>query len=181
MHTHIGVIQEDASLAFTRPTKPQVKASRRIWRGECVMTTVAFTHNKLEGNYTVGFQFDQRLVNLIKAVVPGYARSWSAPTKRWLVSDSYADALAKAMTNLGYTVVGIRTESAKARTAADAPRADQSQWARTLFHRVGPTRVVPVYRALSRIVHPDTATGDTKLQQELNDAYGELAPKGAHQ
>jgi hypothetical protein len=35
-------------------------------------------------------------------------------------------------------------------------------------------RVTPVYRALSRVVHPDTATGDTRLQQELNDAYGDL-------
>ena len=35
--------------------------------GVPVVTTVAF---KLEGSYTVGFKFDQQLVDLIKAVVP---------------------------------------------------------------------------------------------------------------
>ena len=43
----------------------------------------------------------------------------------------------------------------------------------TLFDKVGPARSQPVYRALTKILHGDDNrdTGDSRLQQQLNDAY----------
>lgn len=47
-----------------------------------------------------------------------------------------------------------------------------------LLAAVGPARVTAVHRALTKVLHPDTPTGDTALQQQLNDAVAAVT-KGA--
>ena len=50
-----------------------------------------------------------------------------------------------------------------------------TSWAHALFRQVGLDRREPVFRALTRVLHPDNqSTGDNTLQRQLNDAYGEL-------
>ncbi len=46
----------------------------------------------------------------------------------------------------------------------------EPQWAQIMFRRVGHHGADAVYRALSRVLHPDSPTGDTSLQRELNEA-----------
>jgi hypothetical protein len=59
---------------------------------------------------------------------------------------------------------------------ADTRTPDTAQWAHALLRRVGPLRREPVFRALTRILHPDNpATGDAVLQRELNTARDQLA------
>jgi hypothetical protein len=53
-------------------------------------------------------------------------------------------------------------------------RNDYDRWAKLLFQAVGPDRAEAVYRALAKVLHPDTPTGDTRLQQQLNAAYSKL-------
>jgi hypothetical protein len=51
------------------------------------------------------------------------------------------------------------------------PRSSPSNdWAHSLFRAVGPDRAEAVYKALSRVLHPDTPTGDHQLMQQLNEA-----------
>lgn len=44
-------------------------------------------------------------------------------------------------------------------------------WAASLFTAVGPDRVHLIYRAMSKVLHPDVENGDHRLMQELNCAY----------
>ena len=67
------------------------------------------------------------------------------------------------MAALGFLITGIESAGG-----------DLSDWARILFRRVGPARAGPVFRSLSRGLHPDVATGDAQLQRELNAAHAEL-------
>jgi hypothetical protein len=128
------------------------------------MSTVTFTRHG--GIYAVRFRYDPVLVELVKDVVPSYARSWQSPTKHWTVDVEYARELASAIRAAGHRVVGF---DASSKTASDP-----TQWAKDLFVRVGPNRVDPVHRALTKVLHPDTDTGDGRLQQELNDARADL-------
>ncbi|WP_280271878.1 hypothetical protein [Nocardia wallacei] len=56
---------------------------------------------------------------------------------------------------------------------ASAPPASGS-WAEQLFTAVGESRIDAVFKAMSRCLHPDVKTGDTRLMQQLNDARGRL-------
>jgi len=126
--------------------------------------TVVF--DRVGNGYTVRFPYDALLVELLKSRVPSYARTWDKTGKQWTVDADWYQPLAAAMRAVGCTVVGL-----------DAPRQqahDGKDWARALFTAVGPARVPAVHRALSKVLHPDTATGCTVLQRELNDARAEL-------
>jgi hypothetical protein len=133
------------------------------------MTTVMFTPSP--DGHIVRFAYDPTIVATIKQTVPSYARAWRPATRTWLIDSGWASVLADTLRVLGHTVTGL-----------DDPRRDDRRcdcggdagWARALFRRVGPTRAGLVFRALSRILHPDTDTGDTQLQRELNAAHAEL-------
>ena len=124
--------------------------------------TAAVRFDRFGDQYVIRFSFDPTIVALIKTI-PVYARSWNPDTKVWRISDVYAEQLAADMSRLGYLVTGLEP--------ADR---DDSDWARILFRRVGPNRAGPIFRSLSRVLHPDTATGDAQLQLELNAAHAEL-------
>jgi hypothetical protein len=134
------------------------------------MTAVMFT--AVRDGHVVQFAYDPAVVATIKQTVPSYARAWRPATKTWLIDPFWAPVLADTLRCYGHTITGLDDRRRDDRQCDCGGDAD---WARTLFRRVGPIRRGPVFRALSRILHPDTATGDTQLQRELNTAHAELS------
>ncbi len=132
------------------------------------MTSVVFTPG-LDG-HTIRFPYDPTVVAAIKATVPSYARSWNPHTRAWLIGPFWASVLADTLRCHGHTVTGLRSPPRYVHT-------DDSDWARMLFRRVGPNRAGPIFRSLSRILHPDVAGGDAQLQRELNLAHAELSQR----
>jgi hypothetical protein len=134
------------------------------------MTVVRFERHG--DQYTVAFRYDANLVDLVKTI-PAYARSWNSVTREWVVDSSYAVWLAGAMRQFGHNVTGIIEPPRAPR--AQQHRDNTTNWARLLFVAVGRDRAEPVFRALTRILHPDNpATGDAQLQLDLNNARDEL-------
>ena len=128
------------------------------------MTTVMFT--RAGAVYTVRFDYNAAVVELLKSTVPAHARTWDKTGKQWAVDADWYQRLAAAMRAAGCTVVGLDDTRQQAH--------DGKEWAHTLFTAVGPARVPAVHRALTKVLHPDTATGCPVLQRELNDARAEL-------
>jgi hypothetical protein len=135
------------------------------------MSTILFTRHGT--TFTVQFRYDAAVIELLKAAVPGHARSWNPATKEWTVRATHAEQLAKALRATGHQVIGIGPPRTDPPPRAGGPILDTAQWARILFRRVGPNRREPVFRALTRILHPDVG-GDHRLMQELNVAREEL-------
>ncbi len=136
------------------------------------MTVVMFTPGS--GGHVVRFAYDPAVVATIKATVPSYARSWQPATRTWLIDPGWAPVLADTLRCYGHTITGLddrRRDDRRCDCGGD------TGWARTLFRAVGPTRHGPVYRALSRVLHPDTDSGDVQLQRELDAAHAELLPQ----
>lgn len=129
------------------------------------MTTIRITPNG-DGWSTVAFKYDPDVIDMIKTF-PASWRRWNPATKTWSF-DTYASGeLAVLLMQYGHTVIepGRRSQPPPPRSA---PRGDT--WADALMMAVGPERVEPVHRVLTRVLHPDVATGDTVLMQQLNTA-----------
>ena len=126
------------------------------------MTAVKF--EKCGPQYAVRFPYNPTVVDALKSSVPAWARTWKPNTKEWIVDATYGPGLAADLKSIGCTVIGLET--------APPPKSasPQSDWAQALFCRVGATRVDEVFRALSKVFHPDRPSGDAVLQRELTDA-----------
>ena len=133
------------------------------------MATIRFTTAAADVGYDVQFAFDRQVVELIKQTVPSSCRTWSQARRRWFVDAAWAPMLAAELRRRGHTVVGLEEHRRERVTHHDG-----RGWADSLFAAVGPGRATAVYRSLSRILHPDVATGDTTLQHQLNVAYSEI-------
>lgn len=110
----------------------------------------------------VHFKYDKDVIAIIKTI-PADCRSWNAEGKYWTVKSGKTDELATALRDAGHSVLGV--------SSSPAQRSIGCNWAQEMFRAVGPQRAPMVHRALTKILHPDTSTGDCLLQQQLNDAY----------
>ena len=112
------------------------------------MTTVLFRRGG--DRYTVKFSYDPALVELLKDTVPAWVRSWDPTTKEWTVAAEFGRTLASAIEQAGHRTVGLDESRAAV---------DRAGWAEALLDAVGPTRHEPVFRALTKVLHPDAPTG----------------------
>ena len=131
------------------------------------MTAVRF--DRRGDVHAVTFAYDPMIVELLKASVPSFVRSWNPVRREWLILEPvYATQFADTLRRLGHTIVGLD----------DPPKphhgSDSAGWARAVFQRVGSSRAPLAYKLLSRLCHPDHG-GDHQLQVELNQAFGELS------
>jgi hypothetical protein len=123
-----------------------------------------------DGRHSVRFKYDPTVVATIKHTVPGYARAWSAHTRCWFIDPDWSHVLAAELRRHGHTVTGVDEPPPRQVHHNDA------NWAHALFRRCGSARTEPVFKALTRVLHPDVAiTGDTTLMRELIDARNELS------
>ncbi|MCB1258664.1 MAG: hypothetical protein KDB26_16245 [Microthrixaceae bacterium] len=106
----------------------------------------------------VAFRYDPAVIEKMRTVPSAH---WNPSIRQWVVSAQFATPLRVALQ---------QWEVAWAGTAPSAPSNGAVSWAEALFTAVGSDRREAVFRALSKVLHPDTATGDTVLMQTLLEA-----------
>ena len=136
------------------------------------MASVIFARD--DDSYTVRFDYDPGVVALLEDI-PHFARRWRPATRSWWIFGYYAGYLASELDAHGHTLTGIDPtrwrRHGNQHNGAEHNGDAGDDWAKALFTRVGPKRADAVFKALTRILHPDNAdTGDTDLQRQLNDA-----------
>lgn len=132
------------------------------------MSTIRATPDT--GGTRLTFPYDPDVIALVKTV-PGHRRRYSATTKAWWIASTEITSLIGVLESAGHRVVGWTATS----TPPPPPRSTGQNWADTLLTAVGPTRTEAVFRALTKVLHPDVATGDTVLTQQLNSARDRMA------
>jgi hypothetical protein len=134
-----------------------------------------------DDNYTVRFDYDLEVVAILEDI-PHFARTWRPATRSWWIFGYYAGYLVSELDAHGHTVIGLdpthwRRHGSRHNGAQHNGDAGDG-WAKAVFARVGPERADAVFKALTRVLHPDNvATGDAALQRELNDARAEMDKK----
>lgn len=138
------------------------------------MTTVHITTDPLSGTHArVAFPYNPELVDLLKLAVPSYGRHWNPAAKVWTISSLHVGDFISYARRAGHHVMDLRGDGGqKRRTDHDhyGSSATPHGWAESLLAAVGPEREDAVFKALTRVLHPDTATGSTELMQQLNRA-----------
>jgi hypothetical protein len=134
--------------------------------------SAAVRFQRVGADYAVKFRYDPDAVALVKAL-PTWARRWDPLTKAWYIDVGHAEELAADFAEIGYLVVGLE-RSRTGNGACNGACAHSGDIFAQLLRHVGNDRSERVFKALTRILHPDTAGGDGRLQQQLNDAYRTL-------
>lgn len=136
--------------------------------------------------WTIAFSYDPKLVTLLKDTI--CFRYWNKGRKVWIVernviSQGDIAAFIQLAEKLSHKVVDRRTKESFDFTRnyrkkkappppppPPPPLKGADTWADTLFRAVGPDREEVVFKALTKILHPDVKTGDEKLMKQLNQA-----------
>lgn len=124
---------------------------------------VTATYHADDEMWAVAFRYHAALVDMVKASCPPWCdRWWDAETRCWWIDPHGYGYVAEAFRREGVVI----TENGDEVT----PTAEETAWADALFAAVGPERIEAVFRALTRVLHPDAPTGNHDLMQQLNRA-----------
>ena len=119
--------------------------------------------------YAVRWDYNEPMVDAIKQYVPSRLRRWQPAHKRWVVTAAALDTVcALADAYCGGWVEVVRADGPPAATAAADAYAVLH-----LLPTAPPAVVKAVYKALSKLEHPDRG-GDTAQMQRINAAYHRL-------
>jgi hypothetical protein len=111
---------------------------------------------------TVRFNYDPEAVEIMKSVP---VHRWSREDKRWTTEASWVELLAKRFTEKGYAVAIDGEVWRPPDPKVLAPPLEA-------FFRALPAHLRgPAYKALVRVLHPDTG-GDNEWMKQLNKAAG---------
>ena len=116
--------------------------------------------------WSVRFRYNEELVELVKAAVDWRDRAWSPTDRCWYIDRWMVCQLVDELTAVGATVRWEDADSpCRRQQQAEPPSAwAQPSWAELLMTAVGEARRDAVFRALSKVLHPDVVeTGDTAL------------------
>jgi hypothetical protein len=111
----------------------------------------------------LSFRYDAGLVDLVRSMPD---RTWNPDDKHWTIPAVDLDEFIQKAKSLGHQVQVIGENDSHRGPSTNG----SADWAGTLFAAVGTDRAQSVYRALSKVLHPDVG-GDTKLMQQLSEAY----------
>lgn len=117
------------------------------------------------------FSFDQQVIDIIRTI-PG--RRWNKDLRCWIVAHSSLRLLSDTLVSLGHRVIvsGPSDQREYERTKREREARD-NDWADQLLGRCSAELSEKVFKALTRVLHPD-AGGDNTLMRDLNVARDRL-------
>ena len=124
------------------------------------------TFDRWDDVVSVRFVYDPRAVSIMKTAP---FHRWDPDVKCWYTDIDCVDALASTFTRHGYTCVIDGEEW----SPVDSKKLTQPL--QVLFDALPAHLRAPVYRALSRALHPD-AGGDVEWMKQLNVANDRARP-----
>ena len=135
------------------------------------MTTIPRATYTSAGEVKIRFPYHAHVVELVKAGIPAYARSYNAADRTWTVTAAYA-------THAVDLLVWFFPDARIARPGNRAGPAPQPSTARPfavlhLLPSAPPELIEGAYKILARLHHPDVG-GDPEAMRALNDGHDAL-------
>jgi hypothetical protein len=128
-----------------------------------LLPVILFTTSTEDDEYTiVEFRYDPRAVEIMKSVP---VHRWSRLDKQWTTETTWVELLCKRFTDAGY----LCAVDGELWTPPD-PKAF-AEPLQALFDALPARLRTPAFRALSKVLHPDTG-GDDQWMKQLLKAIG---------
>lgn len=120
----------------------------------------------------MAFPYKRLLVDLLKAEIPAYARTYDPEEKTWWVAAPYAQL---ATDLLRTCFPDARIERPSSRQAASEPirGTDRAFAVLHLLPSAPPALVDAAFRCLAKLHHPDRG-GDVETMRRLNEARDQI-------
>jgi hypothetical protein len=119
----------------------------------------------------VAFRYDEDALDVIRQV-PG--RHWDSEERVWWIRAALVAMAAQDFTAAGFDVLVDGKPWTPPTTSSGSRNDTGSPWG-ALFRTLPEHLRQPTYKALSKVLHPDTG-GDGRLMQELNDTWKDIKP-----
>lgn len=113
--------------------------------------------------------YDPGFVAALKNTVPGHERKWDPVAKLWTVDHLWRREVENLCRIFYGAVEVIDKQSRRYETPRTPLKAGTGDWAAQLFASTPKELHEKIYRALSRVLHPDVG-GDTEAMKALNIA-----------
>lgn len=110
------------------------------------------------------------------------SRRWDPAEKCWTIPVAFVPDLADALRAAGSTVHVTRPDGtawSSGRPGEGRRDTPATDWAEHLLRSVGHDRADRVFKALTRVLHPDVEGGSADLMAALNNARDRLSVRGA--
>lgn len=127
-----------------------------------------------DGSTFVSSSFDE--TGRVQAVLKSFKFRWNPDMRIWVGDLKYLDPLVAHLRHAGCFIDITEHDPKPPPPKPPPPRKATTDWASGMFAALSPELGEKVYRALSRVLHPD-ADGDGRQQQILNDAWSRMRPK----
>ncbi|TXI55920.1 hypothetical protein [Mycolicibacter arupensis] len=132
---------------------------------------IFITHDDRDCTYSIAFRFDYAVKDAVKNIPTA---RWNPDRKVWTVDDDLGLALKDELEPWAAFVKWVCPEPQRQSYSfpfgtSPVPTTMPDPFA-AVFAAVGDERRDAVFRALSKVLHPDVATGDTELMRQLLDA-----------
>ena len=127
-----------------------------------------------DGAVTLTFPFDARLVDALKAEIPGHARTYDPVAKSWTVAPTYAGVATRLMYQAFTDVEMIDAHAGPRFDRGPGPSPPGDAWAVLHLRPTAPPELVSAaHRVLARLHHPDVG-GTTEAMQAINAAADQI-------
>jgi hypothetical protein len=127
---------------------------------------------RYDGEVTLTFPYDKRLVDQLKAQIPSYARSYDDAAKSWTIAPTYA-AVAVSLLRASFPDATIEESGHRPEPQPIRP-SDQSYATLHLLPSAPAALVDAAFRCLAKLHHPDVG-GDAATMRRLTEAHDALS------
>src|SRR5207245_5112169 len=132
-------------------------------------------------SYVVSSSYNEKLVDVLKNIIPSSDRSFDSKTKFWFLTEPYGEALRK----IAEACFGIGSVSFTSKTVAEqshqrqvvSPASQQASLSDVIiqfFALLSYDAAKAAYRKASLDLHPDRPNGDPSKMASLNDLWSRI-------
>jgi hypothetical protein len=134
------------------------------------MTYMIATLVTADNKMTIDTPYKAEFVSDLKAQIPARGRKWDPATKLWIIEPNY-HSLALRLAKHHYNKVILKdTHGYHSDETPEPKKPRDADWAAAMFAAVPEQLHQPLYRAISKVLHPDIG-GDPENMKTLTRAY----------
>lgn len=140
------------------------------------MTTAHVTEQE-DGSVEIRFHYNPWVIEQIKALIPGFGRSYKPEQKMWIVFEPWASEAIRILEEAFDTVKIERNPGRQSAKINSTSSIGQAYTELHLLESAPPELIKGAYRILAKLNHPDHG-GSSAAMRQINAAFERIQDAG---